>query len=73
MENVSPFSPSTAISSLEDGKQSKQGLVCMELLSPHTNNMGTSGISLRGYFSVVSKLCTDFPTLQSQLGGDCVL
>lgn len=48
---VSSFSPFTTISSLEDGsKQSKQGLVCMEQLSPHANNMGTTGISARLLF-----------------------
>lgn len=63
---VSSFSPFTTISSLEDGsKQSKQGLVCMEQLSPHANNMGTTGISARLLFFFLTKLPTDFPILQS--------
>lgn len=45
----------------------------MEQLSPHANNMGTSGISVRCYVFVVSKLPTDFSMCQSQLGGGCVL
>lgn len=46
----------------------------MEQLSPHANNMGISGISVRFFVVVVvSKLPTDFSTLQSQLGGGCVL
>lgn len=67
-------SPLPPQSSLEDGsRQSKQGLVYMGQLSPHANNMGTSGISVICYFFVASKLPTDFSVPQSWLRGGCVL